>query len=389
MRVRPRGRVIGLVVVLGLGAAACGNDDPGGSEPDSSPPPTSEPDNSGDPDDPGDTNGEGNGAAGPPSIVSDAPLEVTEFLQPSVSPSVLAISAWGPVEMGTFEKHGLTVNIVDAVSSRATDLYMTGEFKFGYTLTSTLTTANAVDVPINLYAIERDKYSYQYYVRPEIETIEDLDGQRLGITGLYGNPHLATLRMMEAVGFDSERVVFQQLGGFGDMLAAMLTGELSGAAFSSPVSILAEREGMRPLHNLTEMEIPTVQTVIAGDPAWVAEHPNAAKAWMRAHAEAAWIMHTDPEYTQSLIAERLDLDPEDSDDRTVLERSYEEVIATYRPIPDWGVIGDAELEVVRLESAEPERITDIGAIAPERNLFQELVEEGFLEALEAEYGPLP
>lgn len=402
---RKRYAIIGVLVSCSLVAVACGGDDDDDAAPaESAPavsaaetaapvPTTSEPSS--------ETSVPGVSATSAPSsettapggempeLVSSDPLEETKLIQPTVTPSGSSLDVWLPLDLGLFEKHGLEIDYVDTRGAQVVDQLVRGDFVFGWNTSAIIPPALENGLPLQMYGVDSLRPSSKFYVQPDIESFEDLQGKTIAISGRFGQPHLQTLRFFEAAGVEPEGVTFQETANANDIFSALVSGQVAGGAVPPPLGVLADKEGLKLLADGPSSEIEMLGLVIVGDPEWVAAHPNTAKAWLRAFIEGRWIIATDRERTNEVLANRLELDPSDPEDKALIDENYENISAFLTPVSELGSKVASMLPTIADDVEDPSVLGDIGRALPDRDLVQEIIDEGYLDKLEAVYGPLP
>jgi ABC-type nitrate/sulfonate/bicarbonate transport system substrate-binding protein len=87
---------------------------------------------------------------------------------------------------------------------------------------------------------------YSLIARPEIASLKDLRGKRIGLTGLGGTSEVALRIALEAVGENSKDYVLTALGG-AQFMGALESGAIEAAQLNPPLSYFAKRKGFREL----------------------------------------------------------------------------------------------------------------------------------------------
>jgi NitT/TauT family transport system substrate-binding protein len=312
----------------------------------------------------------------------------TKLLQPSVTNSALALPLWMPLELGLFEEQGLDIEYIDAPSSKSVDLYIAKEFKFGWSLGNMIPAVVAAGRDINLYEVDIAKIGYGFWVQPGINSLGDLKGKSVGISGFGGQPHQATLALFKREGFSPDDVTFVAAGTVSDIVTSMASGQVAGGAFGPPASVVAEKQGLKQLFDLTELPETTPQTVVVGDPAWVEENEKAAMSWMRAFIEGLWVIHTNPEKVNEVLTKRLAIDLSTDDGKRLLKASAKIVQDTVRDPREVGNFDDL-IPSLKENFPDKKRLGDISVVKPKIDLVKQLADEGLFKKLEEKYGPLP
>jgi len=189
------------------------------------------------------------------------------------------------VEEKSFQKHGLEVTpIFMGGSPLINSAILSGEFPIGFTgggavISSRLAGSDLIAIAEPLPVLTIDGWA-----RPEIKTIADLRGKRIGVTRFGASSYFAGLSMLESAGIKPNEVVFIQNGGVGESLAALLGGRVDACMIGYPFGLRAKKEGFRLLFRPSENEYGLFPTaVIAARESWLkdAGHRKIAVDFLR------------------------------------------------------------------------------------------------------------
>jgi NitT/TauT family transport system substrate-binding protein len=254
VRSKPKA-LLGVLLVLALFAAGCGDDD--GEE----------------------ASGEGDGA---------------EELTP-ITVGILPIGGLAPffygVEQGFFEDEGLDVRTEIGEGGAAfTPAVLSDEYQFAMGEYLSLMLARQNDVGIQVVSnltngAERpDRGTDALLVAPDsgIDSVDDLAGKTIAVNGLQGIGEVGVGAILEEHGVDASGVSFIEVS-FPEMNAAVEAGEVDVAWQVEPFITLGEQDGLvnllDPLYE-TEPSLP-VGLVFASEE-WLEENPELANAFYRA-----------------------------------------------------------------------------------------------------------
>lgn len=104
---------------------------------------------------------------------------------------------------------------------------------------------------------------YRLVVRPEIKTVADLKGKRLGITRFGTVTDSMTRLLVGKLGLDPEKdISYVQVGDVPILLASLSSGKIiDGAIIQPPYYLKAVANGMHVLVNMQEMDLAVQQLV--------------------------------------------------------------------------------------------------------------------------------
>lgn len=113
----------------------------------------------------------------------------------------------------------------------------------------------AQGVDTRLFGFIQDTLPYHLMAKPEITSIDDLQGRTLGISREGSLTDVVLRIALAKVGFDPETAEFQAAGGSPARLAALESGALDATILDAPSYLLAEEAGFVDLLDFTE-ELP-------------------------------------------------------------------------------------------------------------------------------------
>jgi ABC-type nitrate/sulfonate/bicarbonate transport system substrate-binding protein len=180
------------------------------------------------------------------------------------------------VEEKIFQKYGFEVfPVFMGGSPLINSAILAGEFPIGYTgggavISSRLAGSDLIAIASPLPVLTIDGWS-----KPEIKSIGDLRGKRVGVTRFGASSYFAALSMLEAGGVKPNEVVFIQNGGVGESLAALMGGRVDACMIGYPFGLTAKNAGFQLLFRPSQTEYGLFPTaVIAARESWVKDGKN-------------------------------------------------------------------------------------------------------------------
>jgi ABC-type nitrate/sulfonate/bicarbonate transport system substrate-binding protein len=180
------------------------------------------------------------------------------------------------VEEKLFQKHGIEVSpVFMGGSPLINSAILAGEFPIGYTaggavISSRLSGSDLIVIgtPLPVLAIDG-------WARPEIKSVSDLRGKRIGVTRFGASTHFAGLAMLDSAGIKPNEVIFIQNGGVGESLAALLGGRVDVAMVGYPFGLNAKNAGFKLLFRPSQTEYGLFPTAaVAARESWLKEAKN-------------------------------------------------------------------------------------------------------------------
>lgn len=341
-------RTIGALLGVLAGLAACG---PGATAPPASGPAPAAP---------------GAAAAAPPAR---EPIKVT---YPSEGLGGIQIIA--ARDRGFFERNGFAAETVLLGSDRAVAAVASGEIHYLGGVGPASIAATALGLPLRAVMIATSSPAYTVFARPDIRTLDDLRGKRLGLSTVGGTATVALTLALKRVGIDpAHDLITQQLAGTDALrLEALRAGAIDAAALSAPHSLLARREGYTPVLDVASL----VQMPVGGLSVTLAKlqgEPEQVRRAVRALVETQQWFITSREEAIQMMMDVLQTD------RATAEGTYEEALPTYQTkglVSREGI--DNILDALRAE----------GRIPPDVR-YEDVADGRIAEAVARELGLLP
>ena len=176
-----------------------------------------------------------------------------------------AIPFFIAVEEKIFQKYGFEVApVFMGGSPLINSAILAGEFPIGYTgggaiISSRLAGSDLVAIGSPLPVLTIDGWA-----RPEIKSIGDLKGKRVGVTRFGASSYFAGLSMLEFAGVKPNEVTFIQNGGVGESYAALLGGRVDVCMIGYPFGLRAKKEGFHLLFRPSDTEYGLFPTAVIG-----------------------------------------------------------------------------------------------------------------------------
>jgi NitT/TauT family transport system substrate-binding protein len=234
----------------------------------------------------------------------------------SVSNSML----WVVDEAQLFQKNGLDPQILYLQTTLGQTAMLAGEIDMCVFSASLLTSARLAGADVVMVTSFLGKPLYRLVVRPEIRTVADLKGKRLGVTR-FGTVTDSTTRLLVAkLGLDPDKdVTYVQVGDIPVMMAAFLSGKsFDGAIIQPPYYQKLVGSGLRVLANMQEMDIPFQQTGLNTTQRFIAKNPDIVRRVVKAVIEGIHVMRSNPALAKRALARRLQIKEEKE-----LEETYQ------------------------------------------------------------------
>jgi NitT/TauT family transport system substrate-binding protein len=219
-------------------------------------------------------------------------LWAAAFVRPLLAAEKVLISyssrtyAFLPAEVaaakGFFRDEGIEPVLVQMRSQVAVPAMMNGDIQ--YTLTfGNIMTAALQGMPFKQLAVLTEKPLHHIVARPEIKTIADLRGKRLGTQRIGGSDYLAAEAILQAKGIDLKDVQMVTLGADEPVRVEMLKkGLVDAVCVSPPGPIRLQREGYNVVGGPKDLKVGSPISAISITDQRLKESREQAKRVVRA-----------------------------------------------------------------------------------------------------------
>jgi len=158
-------------------------------------------------------------------------------------------------------------------------------------------------LPFKILAVLTDKPLHSIVGRPEIKSIADLRGKRIGTQRIGGSDHLAAEAILQAKGIDLKDVQFVTLGGDEPVRTEILKKGLVDAICTVPPGpVRLAREGYNILGGPKDLKIGSPISAIALTDTRLKNNRDETKRVMRAVLRGLRTMHERKEDTIAIMA---------------------------------------------------------------------------------------
>jgi NitT/TauT family transport system substrate-binding protein len=180
------------------------------------------------------------------------------------------------VEEKFFQKYGFEISpVFMGGSPLINSAILAGEFPIGYTGGGAIISSRLAGSDLIAIACPLPVLTIDAWARPEIKSISDLRGKRIGVTRFGASTHFAGLSMLDSAGIKPNEVVFIQNGGVGESLAALFGGRVDASMIGYPFGLRAKSAGFPLLFRPMDTEYGLFPTaVIATRESWLKDSRN-------------------------------------------------------------------------------------------------------------------
>ena len=237
---------------------------------------------------------------------------------------------------GFFKEEGLEPEMIQMNPRLGGLAVMNGDIEFTTTFGSTLR-AIIQGLPIKFVAISVRKTDHFLISRPELKTVQDLRGKRLGVSTLFGTDQLAAEEMMQSKGLNAGAMQVVALGDAPVRVQALRAGLVEAIAMNSPHDLALIKSGYNALAGPQDLKRSLPLAGLAVKDSLPKEKPALLKHALRAVLKAHRFIFDNKQETTRIMMRWLSQPPE------AAARSYEMALLT---LSRNGEIADDDLELL-------------------------------------------
>jgi NitT/TauT family transport system substrate-binding protein len=282
---------------------------------------------------------------------------------------------WLAVDGGYFREQGLDVELthIDAGAALLAAMH-NGELDVTGGGGPTMIVGYLQGLETMIIGVNTDTLEGSVFVRPEIQTVEDLRGKTIGVNRLKAITDVGARLALQRLGLQPDVDFFTRgTGGQAEALAAMETGATDGASLNVPLLFEARKRGFREPVNITDLHVPFIGAGISATKRVLGERPELGDRYLRALAQAKSRLRTDREFAIQVLRKYTTVDDPEVLGTTVDYYRPLYVVDSYPTREAVQAVLDAE-ENPAARTTRPEDVVDY-------RFAERLRDSGFLDRL--------
>lgn len=284
--------------------------------------------------------------------------------------------AWIAKDAAIFAKHGLDVDLLFAGGGRAITSLLGGDTPIATVGGPSVIAARLAGSDAIITAHVFDTMLYSLMVNPEIRTLADLKGKKLGASRFGSATDFALRYVLKENGLDPVRdVVIFQIGGQSETLAALKAGSIQGGVIASPATAEAKRLGMKQLINMANLGVEYPHTTIATTGRFLRTARETVLRFTRAYVEGIQRFLKDRKFSLKVTGKYTKIQ-----NRAALEATYDDYAPYVKKIP-MPSVGSIKTVLEQLSAADPKAKTALPQDFIDPSVVAELEQEGFFKQL--------
>ncbi len=270
---------------------------------------------------------------------------------------------WVAHDAGYFAKEGLQDDIVLIPSgTQLAQVTVAGEIDIGSLNGSSAIAAALQGADLKIIGNSGNKMVFSLYVRPEIKTVEQLKGKKIGVTRFGSAPDISVRYALRKYNINPDKdLTLIQLGFMATVAGGLQGGSIEGGVVSPPTQFAVDKAGFKELINITDMNFAFPNPALVAVGSIIRSKPDVINRFMRAYVRGMHRARTDPAFTYKSMAKYTKIE-----DTAVLQKAYEfymsKVLEKAPYINMTGVqnaLDDLAKTVPAAKNARPEQFVDM------------------------------
>lgn len=287
-------------------------------------------------------------------------------------------SLWVSKEAGLFAKYGLDVRLILILAStKAASSIIAGDVDLGLIGSTAPVLARLAGSDLVVIGNTTTHAIFSLMTQPTIAEPQQLKGKTLGVVRFGSVSDIGLRHALKNNNLDPTRdVQLLQIGGIGEMLAAMKAGAIHGGLFPPPLSLDAKRLGFRELMDPDRVDLRFSQSHLSVRQAYIKEHPETLRRFMKALVEGIHYLKTHKDFSLRVLKKYTQVD-----DQAALEETYKIFALKYLPSAPYPTEESVKTILDLISGSQPKAkgVNPKAFIDP--TLVKELEESGFIKAL--------
>jgi len=292
----------------------------------------------------------------------------------SLSTSYAAI--WVAGEARLFQKNGINAEVLYLESALVRTALIAGDIAMGGMSGTTMAAPRLQGADPVIIASFANSLQYRFVVRPDIRTVADLKGKRVGVAGFGLGAHRGAQIILAKLGLNPDTdVTMLQIGGDPTRMSALLSGSIDATVFNPPLHHRAVEAGMKVLANIEEMGFPVQASALVTTDRFIKKNYDLVRRSVRSVIESIHLIKSNPELTKRSIRKYMRFkDDRDTDEAYQIMRD----IAPRKPYPTVegmkAVLDELSPKLPAAKTAQPRDFMDT-------RFIEELDRSGFIDRL--------
>ena len=207
---------------------------------------------------------------------------------------------------GLFKKNGLDVELIHIPSSsRGIQAILAGEIGFSFMDGANEVQANLKGANLALVAGATNRQVFSLMARPEIKSVSDLKGKKIGITRIGSSTHTSALYALGQAGLRPSDYQILPLVEVPNIFTALAAGQIDAGVVSPPTNSRARKAGFKELLDLAKDGPEYVSVAVGTSRSYISENEDIVRRVVRSYAEGVYVFKTNKTAALKMIQNHL------------------------------------------------------------------------------------
>jgi ABC-type nitrate/sulfonate/bicarbonate transport system substrate-binding protein len=214
------------------------------------------------------------------------------------------IGIWVAHDAGFFAKEGLDDQIIFIPSAtQLAQVTVAGDVDIASLGGGPMMAAVLSGADLKVIGNNLNKMIFSIHTKPEVKSIEELRGKRIGITRFGSSSDVSARYALRKHNIDPVKdVVLLQLGAMTSIFGALRSGAIEGGLVSPPTQFLSEKLGFKEVVSITDMDYAYPNPAMAVPGELIRKKADLIDRFMRAYVRAMHRARNDREFTIKSLA---------------------------------------------------------------------------------------
>ena len=218
---------------------------------------------------------------------------------PQVSASITAVFV--AQDQGYFSQNGLDVSLSQVAGPAEVAALGANEIQFGIIGVNEVANADVGGGDLVGVATTSDLPLFSLYAASKYHTVEDLDGQSVGVTALGTASEAVARFFLKHFNMQDKVKVIAAGGSQPSILAAMEQGIVAAGVLAAPTTVRAAEAGMNELVNGVKLGIPLNNNLITVKRSYLSSQQDVVRRFLSAYQQA-WTFSANPANQSAVTA---------------------------------------------------------------------------------------
>jgi NitT/TauT family transport system substrate-binding protein len=209
---------------------------------------------------------------------------------------------------GVFQKHGLSVELIQMAGPIQVAALAAGEIDFGAAVSPALFAA-VRGLPLRGVMIAVKTPLFYIVAEPGIKRIQDLVGKKVAVDSIGALQYIAAKAMFKKKGVNPEQISYIQTGSVSNSMAALASGAVNGALLSIPNNLIMTEKGFNQLVSTPEAGVNFPPSGLSIHASKLQKDPAQIKRVLQAMLDALAVLNADSTAVTRYIQRQWKLNP--------------------------------------------------------------------------------